>query len=387
MIYGANGYTGRLIAREAVARGMRPVLAGRNADEVAALAGELGLPHRAFALGSAADVAAQLDGVDLVLHCAGPFSRTAQPMLEACLARRVHYLDITGEIDVFALCHRADARARAAGIVVLPGSGFDVVPTDCLAAMLAQRLPQATHLVLAFEAGGGPSPGTAKTSVEGLANGGRARIDGEVRPVPLAWKTRTFMREAAPPPSHASPASGGTGERAASGRIGTVERTAMTIPWGDVYTAFVSTGIPNIETYMVVPPKTIARMAWMRRLQPVLRLGFVQNFMKARIERATPGPSAQRRSDSGCWVWGEARAADGREARLMLVAPNGYDLTVTASLGIVAALLSRRPDGGGYRTPSQLMGADYVLSLPGVRLIETSPVAPATGKETKGPSP
>lgn len=346
MIYGANGYTGRLIAREAARRGLEPLLAGRNAGEIAALARELGMPQRVFALdGAASDTARRLDGVDVVLHCAGPFSRTAAPMLDACLAARTHYLDITGEIDVFALCHGADARARQSGIVVLPGSGFDVVPTDCVAAMLKQRLPDATTLVLAFEAGGGPSPGTAKTSVEGLGKGGRARIDGRLASVPLAWKTREFVR---------------------AGKA----RSAMTIPWGDVYTAYVSTGIPNVETYMVVPPKTIGRLRWMRNLRPLLKFGFVQEMMKARIERSTPGPSAQRRQDSGSYVWGEVRNAAGREARLELAAPNGYDLTVTASLGIAERLLRGAPASGGYYTPSLLMGAEYVLTLPGVRLIE-----------------
>jgi short subunit dehydrogenase-like uncharacterized protein len=347
MIYGANGYTGRLIAREAAKRGLTPLLAGRNRDEIAQLSGELGLLRRVFELSGAREIERNLEGIDLVLHCAGPFSRTAEPMLEACLRRKVHYLDITGEIDVFALCHRADARARDAGVVVLPGSGFDVVPTDCLAAMLKQRLPDATSLVLAFEAGGGPSPGTAKTSVEGMAKGGRARIGGELTDVPLAWKSREFMRD---------------------GKA----RSAMTIPWGDVYTSFVSTGIPNVETYMVVPPKTIQRMRWVRRLQPLLGLKFVQDFMKQRIERATPGPSAQRRQDSGCFVWGEVTNAAGKQAKLALTGPNGYDLTVTASLGIVQHIFALPHSTGGYFTPSRLMGADYVLSLPGVRLIEST---------------
>jgi short subunit dehydrogenase-like uncharacterized protein len=346
MIYGANGYTGRLIAREAARRGMKPLLAGRSREGVAPLAAELGFALRVFDLTDGAQIERNLDGVDLVLHCAGPFSQTAAPMLEACLARKVHYLDITGEIDVFELCHHAGARARQQGIVVLPGSGFDVVPTDCLAAQLKRRMPAATSLVLAFEAGGGPSPGTAKTSVEGLGKGGRARINGQVTTVPLGWKSRQFVRD--------------------DGK----SRSAMTIPWGDVYTAYLSTGIPNIETYMVVPPKTIARMAWMRRLQPLLRFGFVQDFMKQRIERATPGPSEQRRQDSGCYVWGEATDAGGTQVRLALTAPNGYDLTVTASLGIVERVRAQPPAGGGYFTPSQLMGADYVLSLPGVRLVE-----------------
>ena len=346
MIYGANGYTGRLIAREAAKRGLKALLAGRNRDELDALAKELNLSRRVFELGNPVEVARNLDGVFVVLHCAGPFSRTAAPMLNACLDLNVHYLDITGEIDVFELCHHAHARAKHQGVIVLPGSGFDVVPTDCTAAMLKARLPDATSLVLAFEAGGGPSPGTAKTSVEGMSKGGRARIDGALTTVPLAWKSREFVRD---------------------GKA----RSAMTIPWGDVYTAHVSTGIPNIETYMVVPPKTIERMRWMRRLQPLLKLGFVQKFMQQRVERSTPGPSEQRRADTGCHIWGEVRNAAGKQVKLELATPNGYDLTVTASLGIAEHLLQlNSAPSGGYFTPSQLMGKDYVLKLPGVRLIE-----------------
>lgn len=339
MIYGANGYTGRLIAQEARARGLSPVLAGRSA-EVETLAGELGFAHRRFDLDDPDAVRAGLDDVGLVLHCAGPFSATSAPMLEGCIKAGTHYLDITGEIDVFAHCHAQDARARERGIVVLPGAGFDVVPTDCLAALLKRDLPAATHLVLAFEAGGGPSPGTAKTSVEGLGKGGRARIDGEVRRVPLAWKTREFVRDGRP-------------------------RLAMTIPWGDVYTAHVSTGIDNIEVYMAVPPATVARLRRLRLLGPLLDTGLVQNFLKRGVARSVRGPSDEKRARTVTHVWGEVRAPDGKEAGRHLVVPNGYTLTVAASLGIVEHLL-RGSDAAGFRTPSQLMGAEYVLSLPDV---------------------
>lgn len=343
MIYGANGYTGRLIAREAKQRGLTPVLAGRS-DSVAALAGELGFEHRQFGLDDADDVRAGLDGMGLVLHCAGPFSATSAPMLEGCLATGAHYLDITGEIDVFAHCHAQDARARERGVVVLPGAGFDVVPTDCLAAMLHRELPTATGLVLAFEAGGGPSPGTAKTSVEGLGKGGRARIDGLVQRVPLAWKTRSFVRDGQ-------------------------SRTAMTIPWGDVYTAHVSTGIDNIEVYMAVPPSTITRMRRLRLLGRLLDTAPVQAYLKRGVALSVRGPSDDKRASTVTHVWGEVRAANGDEIKRHLVVPNGYTLTVTASLGIVEHLL-RGSDGAGYRTPSQLMGAEYVLSLPGVAFAE-----------------
>jgi short subunit dehydrogenase-like uncharacterized protein len=342
LIYGANGYTGALIAEEANRRGFKPIVAGRNRDALEVLAQRLRTTRRVFELRDPAEIARNLEGIDVLLNCAGPFVHTCAPLLEACLAGKIHYLDITGEIDVFALCHHAHLRAKHQGIVVAPGVGFDVVPTDCVAAMLKQRLPDATELVLAFEAGGGPSPGTARTSIAGLAGGGRVRRNGELVDVPLAFKAREFEREG-------------------------VRRSAMTIPWGDVYTAFVSTGIPNIETYMAVSPKTIARMRWLRHVQPLLRFDPLLKFLEKRAVANAHGPDAERRRETGCYIWGEVRNAAGREEKLALKTPNGYALTVDAALGILQHVLSANAPGG-YYTPSQLVGADFVLKLPGVAL-------------------
>ena len=340
MIYGANGYTGRLSATDSVRRGMRPILGGRNEAAIAQLAEELGLEFRVFTLDDTDQVRQAINGLKLVLHCAGPFSISSQPMISACLAEGVHYLDITGEIQVFANAHQQDEQARHADVVLLPGAGFDVVPSDCLAASLVDALPAATKLQLAFEAAGGPSPGTAKTSIEGLGKGGWIRRDGKLKKVPLAWKTRTI------PFAHD-------------------ERTGVTIPWGDVYTAFISTGVPDIEVYMSVPPATMANLRRMRWFQPLLCLRPVQSFLKKRIEKKISGPSEQGRVDSYSQLWGEARSADGRTVSATMTTPNGYDLTVTASLGIVEFLLQNDVEGGFY-TPSLLMGADYAASLPGV---------------------
>ena len=340
MIYGATGYTGRLIAAEAVRRGMKPVLGGRNADALEAMGNQLRLPYRVLSLDNPDTLHHGLHALGLVLHCAGPFSQTCKPMLEACLDVGCHYLDITGEIDVFAHCHAQHERALKRGIVVLPGSGFDVVPTDCLAAQLKARMPDARRLILAFEAGGGPSRGTALTSVEGLGKGGRIRRNGKLQTVPLGWRTRTFSRDGQ-------------------------ERRAVSIPWGDVYTAYISTGIPDIEVYMAVPPSTVKRLRRLRWLRPLLGLGPVQAFLKSQVRKQDAGPDDEKRESSVTHVWGEVYSPDGEMIAQRLETPNGYDLTVTAALGLVEHLLKTRVDGG-YYTPSQLMGNDYINRLPGV---------------------
>src|SRR3984893_13184509 len=180
MFYGANGYTGELIAREAKKRGANPVLAGRDATKIAKLATGLSLPSKVFSLDKPPDIAAALDGTGLVLNCAGPFSKTANPLMRACLMTKTHYLDITGEIDVLESAHRLDADAKSAGVVLCPGVGFDVTPTDCIALMLKTALPEAHELALGFDSDHRMSPDTAKTLVGALGRRGKIRRAGRI---------------------------------------------------------------------------------------------------------------------------------------------------------------------------------------------------------------
>lgn len=338
LLYGATGYTGELIARESASRNQRPVIAGRNASAVEALARALGCESRVFALDQPDSIARHLEGVSLVLNCAGPFSATARPMMRACLARRAHYLDITGEIEVFELGHSFDAEARRANAVVCPGVGFDVVPSDCLASKLKEALPTATHLALGFDSRSPPSRGTAKTMIEGLRSGSRVRTDGRIVAVPFASRVREID-------------------------FGEGKKLAIAIPWGDVSTAFYTTGIPNIEVYIPASPGTVRRMQRLNRWRWLAGSAPVQWWLKRRISQAPPGPDAEQRERTPVWLWGEVRDSSRTVVGRMRVA-NGYTVTVHAALGIVDRVL-RGPVSAGFRTASQLVGADFAAQLPG----------------------
>lgn len=339
MIYGAYGYTGELMARQAARRGLAPVLGGRNQQKLATLAGELGLDYRAFGLEKETGIRAALEGMALVLHCAGPFSATARPMMEACIRDGVHYLDITGEIAVFELAHELGQGARQAGVLLCPGVGFDVVPTDCLAATLKKALPDARRLALGFDSRGGMSPGTARSSVEGLAQGGRIRREGRLVPVPLAWRTRRID-------------------------FGDGEKLAMTIPWGDISTAWYSTGIQDIEVYLPASPKLIARLKRMNWVRPLLGLGGVQSWLKKRVDKTVRGPDEKQRARTPTFVWGEVVNAAGERVTGRIKVANGYEVTVHAALGIVERVLGMERVAG-HLTPSQLVGPDFAETLPG----------------------
>jgi short subunit dehydrogenase-like uncharacterized protein len=339
MIYGANGYTGELIAREAVRRGLKPILAGRTAAKMQPLAASFDLQARVFDLENAAATARAIEGMVLVLHCAGPFSATAAQMMAACLAAPAHYLDITGEISVFEHARTLDAAARAVGIVICPGVGFDVIPTDCVAAALKAALPDATHLALGFDSRSGFSPGTAKTWVEGLAQGGKVRQDGRIVSVQLAYNTRRID-------------------------FGDGEKLAMTIPWGDVSTAYATTGIPNIEVYIPGSPAMVARARRVNWFKWLLTIGVVQNLMKRRIEKMVKGPSAAKRDAQPTFVWGEVTNARGDKRTARIKTANGYSLTVSGALAVVEHLLTHDVPVGVY-TPAKLLGPDLVTRLPG----------------------
>lgn len=342
MIYGANGYTGALAAEIAVKRGKRPVLAGRTADRIRPLAERLKLDYRTFGLDRPEDIRKGLDGMAAVLHCAGPFSATSRPMVDGCLAAGVHYLDITGEIEVFEAIAARHEEARAAKVALMPGVGFDVVPSDCLAASLHRALPDATELELAFGGFNRISPGTLKTVVEGIPHGSKIRKDGKIVSIPAGSRTRPL-------------------------RLGGKSYTGVSIPWGDVSTAYQSTGIPNITVYVPVPAPVIAGMRIGRPFLPLFGRPAVQRFLKNQVERHVTGPDESYRQSARVYLWGCVRNASGKTVEGTLEISEVYLFTVDAALAATERVAAGEVPGGAW-TPSKAFGAGFVTRLPGAKL-------------------
>ena len=341
MIYGANGYTGSVVAELAAARenGLinKPILAGRSEAKIKPLAQRLGLDWRVFDLQNPEQVRQALLDIDVLLHCAGPFSATSSPMVEGCIASHCHYLDITGEYAVLEAIKARSAAAQDAGISLIPAVGFDVVPTDCLANILHKSLPDATQLEMAFCGDGGASPGTVKTMIEMLGDGGRVREDGVIRKVPGAYKQKSI-------------------------RFSDTTRWCMSIPWGDISSAYTSTGIANITIYTAVP-KVAARLTRISSpLMALIRFKPLQNALKKRVEHTINGPNEQARQQGFMRVWGKVINDKGECREAWLDVAEGYQFTAMSSLSAVERLLA----GGiktGTQTPAQAFGDDFVLTL------------------------
>lgn len=342
LLYGANGYTARLIIERAAAFGLVPVLAGRSEAKLRPLAEQYGLSCRVADLSNALALDTALAGLPVVLHCAGPFSKTAVLMQQACLRTGTHYLDITGEVSVFEYGRTLHEAAIIKKTMLMSGVGFDVVPTDCMARYLHDRLPDATHLQLAFtNEGGGLSHGTAQTALEGTGVGGMIRENGRLVSVPYAHKTLTVDF--------------GNGQ----------PQRCMAIPWGDVSTAYHTTRIPNIETFIGSSTKQI-RMARIGNYTGwLLKKKGIQSFLRKQIGKRISGPDAAARQRARTHVWGKVWNAQGVTLEARLHGPEGYTLTADAALLITQKVLAGNwfP---GYQTPAGLYGADLVLEIAGV---------------------
>jgi short subunit dehydrogenase-like uncharacterized protein len=343
LIYGATGYTGELLAREAIGTSLSPHLAGRDPEKLRGLAARLNATNRptwAFGMDDPVAVRQGLEGIGLVVNCAGPFTRTALPMVQACLELGVDYFDVTGEIAVFESLAALDGQARQRGTTVMPGIGFDVVPSDCLAAHMKSRIPSANQLTLGFQSLGRFSRGTATTMAENIHRGGAIRKDGKLTRVQAAYRTRVID-------------------------FGNGPTQAMTIPWGDVSTAFRTTDIPNIEVYTAVSSSLLWAARVSRYLGWLLSSGPVQRYLKRRIQAGPPGPSEEERARGKSYLWGEASDPAGQRVVSRLQGPEGYTFTVLTALAVVRRALAG-PLPHGYQTPGRVFGPDFVLSIPGV---------------------
>jgi short subunit dehydrogenase-like uncharacterized protein len=320
-------------------RGARPILAGRNLDKVKRVAQPLGLSARAFDLGDPVRVDAAIKDVSVVLCAAGPFSATSRPMADACLRHCVHYLDITGKIDVFEALAARDAEAKARGVMLLPGVGFDVVPSDCLAAHLKRRLPDANELRLYLSLGANMSRGTGKTMIESIAAGTRMRRKG-----------RIVSRDRA---------------EVGSCDFGEGEKLTIQVSWGDVATAFHSTSIPNIDVHFEASPviRVFARTPWF--LKSFLGLAPMQSLLKSQVDRLPEGPSEADRRAGQVVLVGQARNDQGQTARSRMRTPEGYSLTAATAFDAACRVLAGEIKPG-FQTPSSAFGADYILNFDGV---------------------
>jgi short subunit dehydrogenase-like uncharacterized protein len=314
------------------------LLAGRNASKLKTQSDLSGFPFEVVTTSDRPSLVKLLKQGTLVIHCGGPFRHTASQMVKACLQSETHYTDIAGEFEVFELLASFDAQAKAKNILIMPGTGFDVVPSDCLALHLKNRLPNATHLQLAFTMlKGGLSRGTSKTMTEGLGNGSCIRQNGKLLSIKLGEKVKEI-------------------------NFGEFTTRALCIPWGDISTAWRSTGIPNIEVYTGVSSAAIRGAKISHYFTWLLRQAWLKKYLQKKIDQRPAGPDAERRENGRSFLWGKVCDNKGNECISLLQTINGYSLTAKTAV-LIAEKILRGNVKVGYSTPAQYFGADLILEI------------------------
>jgi short subunit dehydrogenase-like uncharacterized protein len=344
LIYGANGYTGKLITQEAKARGIAVEIAGRNVQQIKELSDETNFPYHILKLTESSKLETLLKDFDTVLHCAGPFSETAIPMVEACIKSNTNYLDITGEIWVFEEVMKYHEQAQKASIALIPGVGFDVVPTDCLAGYLQKKLPSGKSLELAFVGSKtGMSRGTAVTMAKNIARGGFIRENGKIKNVPLAYEAKEL-------------------------EFPHRKQWCMTIPWGDLMTSYHQTRIPNIKVFSGASLKMINKIKNYRRLKFLLGIGWIQKLVRRKIENSVTGPNEENLKSGKTYLNGKIMDDEGNSFSAELITPEAYFLT--AKTALVSALKLEKNLSKGYLTPAQAFGVDFIMEFENVERID-----------------
>lgn len=318
LIYGATGYTGRMIAEQATSAGLNVVLAGRNHAKLQELASELKLQASVFTLDDADRLAQELQSVSVVLNCAGPFAQTAEPLMKACIQLGIHYLDITAEINVYRLAESLNESALSSGSMLMAGVGWDVVPTDSLSVMLAQQVNTPVRLRIALQVAGSMSRGSAISAGEIISAGLLARVNG-VLTTKANSATEWFD----------------FGE-------GKVE--CFPLSFGDLVTAWHSTHIPNIEMYVHLSGEA---------------------FPSGDLSQLPDGPTPEEREKSIARALVEITAANGEIHDAVIETVNGSPL---AAIAAVSRVLNgdHQP---GFQTPAKVFGPDFALTIPGTRII------------------
>lgn len=339
IIYGSYGYTGTLIVQECKAKNLNVILAGRKREALQQQHEQTGYPFEVLDVNDKPALLGLLQKGSMVLHCGGPFIYTAKAMVDACLETKIHYTDITGEYQVFEmLADEYDVKAKQAGIMLMPGTGFDVVPSDCLALHLKKKLPSATHLQLAFAMSkGGLSRGTKKSMTEKLGYGSLIRKNGVLTSIPIGKKWMEID-------------------------FGPLKTKTLNIPWGDISTAWRSTGIPNIEVYAGATDNMIKNAKRSNYFNWLLRQRWVKNFMLRQIDKQSSGPNDETRETGRAYLWGKVWDDSGKSCESKLETLSGYALTAKTAVLIAEKILAGNCKAG-YQTPAMMYGEGLILEI------------------------
>ena len=323
----------------ALDKGLQPVIAGRNPSTIESMARFYGLEWKTAQVDDSEQLRDLTATATILLNAAGPFALTSAPIIDACIDTRTHYLDIAGEAAVIQAASEWDKDARRRGTMIMPGVGFEVVASDCLAAYVAEQLPDAVSLKIGFDKSFPTSLGSIKNTIEMSGKGALLRRDGWILSVPSGPQISYFDYGHGPQPS-------------------------VSCSFGDVCTAFFSTGIPNVETYMRATLPVLGLVVADQFWGWLTASPAMQSFLKSQADMFGRNPTPDERADGWGVLVAEARDANGKCVSARMNTGDVYTFTAQSAVGVAEMCLAGnlRP---GFHTPSQLYGPDFAMLFEG----------------------
>lgn len=301
------------------------------------LAEELGLEYKVFSMTDKQDkINEAVAGQQLVMHCAGPFVLTCEPMIEACIVNKAHYLDITGEHNVLSTAYARHEEAVAAGIALIPAVGFDVVPSDMLIAKLAEAIEDPTHISVMLEGGAGQSAskGTTKSIGHIINEGGKVREGGKL--ITENFQARKITMTTA------------------TGKV----RKGTSFPLADVVSGYKSTGVPNITMYVGVQGNAAYYASWLFLIPGTTW------FSKKLVDWFKGDPPTMPEGARGAWFHGKATNAKGDFVYGSVNTIPGYDFTFHSAVAAIEAIANGAvADKPGAHSPASAFGSSFADDL------------------------
>ncbi len=280
--------------------------------------------------------------VSVVLNAAGPFGQTAPLLVEACLNKRVHYLDLSFEISPIKMCQNSlDLVAKDSGVMLLPGIGFGCTVMDYAAQISKETLPGVTSISMFISGIESLSRGVLKSFATGLTSGitemRRGRLHNSMRP--------RYER---------SPFEGS-------------HKRWQSISWGGVITAAYTTSIPNITTYIPSDSIITRWVAGRRWRHYFYTLPFAKRYLAKQLAGEKYGPTDEERREQNSSLYIIARDDKGKEFRCVITAPDPYSYTVHTSLEAVKRVIWGESKSG-FQTAPIVFGKDFFVDLPGINI-------------------
>jgi short subunit dehydrogenase-like uncharacterized protein len=338
LIYGAYEKMGRKILEKALLKGWTVTLGGSHGQELFNLCVEVKLPCRAFPLKDLKEIEHFIQGHSVVINCSSSYIDGFGLLAEACLAHKMHYIDVANDLNAFDDVMALGKRFEQEQLSAVAGMHPDVIGCELLAALLKRRLPDSTSIVLACS----QTVGFFQWYADNYLEKGMVLRHGALQD---SGKTTTMLVDFSEEKN--SPAS-----------------LVVLDPHASLLAVWQSTRIPHVQIYRKASYVEIRLLQICEMMRWILNIPFFKSWLRKKrhfLERYRDHSAPQT---GGYRFWGNVQNSSGQSASMVLTLPSS-----DVSLSGVMALLEQSQEPGqlkpGFFSPAKALGMEFFLGPQG----------------------